>query len=171
MKNALYIMVVSGMLLITPGCNKDKLTKATQQGKNTFSCKINGRIFKPLHVGGLFSGTPNVLSARNNEQYDFGVHAVNQETDESIGLENPYITSTGVYPLHADNPNRGVCEIRRGTPGWYVTDSLYVGELTIPRCDNVNRIYSGTLFFTARDPNTGATIKVTDGRFDVKGIE
>jgi hypothetical protein len=170
MKSTLYALLV-GVLFIALGCKKDKLTKATQKGKNTFSCKINGRIFKPLHVGGLFSGTPNVLSARNNAQYNFSVHAKNQETSESIGLENPYITSTGVYKLKADHPNRGWCDINTGTPGSYVTDSLYVGELTITRCDNVNRIYSGTFFFTARDPNTGATIKVTDGRFDVKGIE
>lgn len=64
--------------------------------------------------------------------------------------------------------NRGVYTGSIIDPGWYTTDSSYVGKLTITRCDNINHIYSGTFFFTAIDPNTGKTVNVTDGRFDVK---
>ncbi len=167
MKNYLDRFLIFGVLLIILGCNKDGLTKATQKGANTFSCKVNGKVFKPIYVGGLFNSSP-VLSSRNNAQYDFSVSADNQETSESIALENPYIQKTGIYKLYADYPNRGVYSGSIIDPGWYVTDSIYVGELTITRCDNLNHIYSGTFFFTAKDPNTGRTINVTDGRFDVK---
>ncbi len=37
-------------------CKKDGLTKATENGANTFSCKINGSVFKPCKDEGLFGG-------------------------------------------------------------------------------------------------------------------
>lgn len=159
--------MVTIFLLSVISCKKDGLTKATQVGANTFSCKVNGNVFKPVYTGGLFNNI-KVLSVRNNAQYDFSITADNQETSESITLENPYIKTTGVYKLHALYPNRGVYSRSIPESGWFVTDSSYSGELTITRCDTINRIYSGTFFFTARDPNSGKTISITDGRFDVK---
>ncbi|HRO45186.1 DUF6252 family protein [Agriterribacter sp.] len=167
MKNVSNGLLIFGALFITLGCNKDGLTKATQKGANTFSCKVNGKVFKPFFVGGLFNSSP-VLSARNNSQYNFSISAKNQETSQSVALENPYIQKTGIYKLYANHPNRGIYSGSTIEPGWYTTDSVHVGELTITRCDNLNHIYSGTFFFTAKDPNTGKTINVTDGRFDVK---
>lgn len=167
MKNVFERLLIFGVLITTLGCNKDGLTKATRKGANTFSCKVNGRVFKPVYVGGLFNSGP-VLSVRNNEQYDFSIHADNQETSESISLENPYIQKTGTYKLYANHPNRGVYSGSTYDPGWYTTDSAHIGELILTRCDNINHIYSGFFSFKAKDRNTGRTINVTDGRFDVK---
>jgi len=168
LKNVFERLLIFGVLLPTfVGCNKDGLTKATQKGANTFSCKVNGVVFKPVYVGGLFGGAP-ALSARNNEQYGFSIHADNRETSESIGLENPYIQKTGTYKLYANHPNRGIYSGSIYDPGWYTTDSSHIGELVLTRCDNINHIYSGFFSFRAKDPNTGRTINVTDGRFDVK---
>ena len=162
--NRLLILIV---LVSNLSCKKDGLTKATQVGANTFSCKINGKVFKPVYIGGLFNNN-NVLSVRNNAQYNFSISADNQETSESVSLENPYIKATGVYKLFANHPNRGVYSRSIPESGWFVTDSSHVGELIMTRCDTVNRIYSGTFYFTARDPNSGKTITITEGRFDVK---
>jgi len=167
MKSVFNKLLIFGVLITTFSCSKDGLTKATQKGANTFSCKVNGKIFKPVYVGGLFNSSP-VLSVRNNAQFGFSISADNQETSESVSLENPYIQKTGVYKLQANHPNRGVYTGSIIDPGGYTTDSSYVGELTITRCDNANDIYSGTFYFTAKDPNTGRTINVTEGRFDVK---
>lgn len=48
--------LLSSVLLFT-GCKKEKLTEATPIGANTFSCKINGKVFRPCK-GGLFSDEP-----------------------------------------------------------------------------------------------------------------
>ena len=76
MKNLFNRPLIFGVLFVTLGCGRDGLTKATQKGANTFSCKVNGKVFKPVYVGGLFNSSP-VLSARNNAQYDFSIHAAN----------------------------------------------------------------------------------------------
>ena len=171
MKSPLNKLLFFVVLLTTLSCNKDGLTKATHKGANTFSCKVNGKIFKPISVGGLFNDNP-VLSIRNNAEYDFGIDADNQETSESIDLENPFIKKTGVYKFQADHPNRGIYTyniiVNINDPGVYTTDSTDTGELTITHCDTINHIYSGTFYFTAKDPNTGKAISVTDGRFDLK---
>ena len=167
MSRTLSGLIISTVLFTIISCKKDGLTKPTQKGANTFSCKVNGKVFKPVYTGGLFNNN-KVLSVRNNAQYNFSISADNQETSESVSLENPYIKTTGVYKLYANHPNRGVYSRSIPESGWFITDSSHIGELTITRCDTINRIYSGTFFFTARDPNSGKTITITDGRFDVK---
>lgn len=171
MKSMTNKLLFFGVLLTIVSCSKDDLTKETQKGANTFSCKVNGKIFKPVYVGGLFNNNP-VLSVRNDTQEGFGISAANQETSEDIAIENPYIKKTGVYKLQADHPNRGIYDytiiVTVNDPGVYTTDSTNTGELTITRCDTTNHIYSGTFYFTAKDPTTSKTVSVTDGRFDLK---
>jgi hypothetical protein len=54
------------------------------------------------------------------------------------------------------------------TGGCYMTSSMHTGKVQFTRIDTINRIVSGTFEFSAIDKNTGKTIKVTDGRFDIK---
>jgi len=42
MKKLLFISSCSLLFIIS--CRKEKLPKLTEEGKNTFGCKINGRI-------------------------------------------------------------------------------------------------------------------------------
>ncbi|HEX8356504.1 MAG TPA: hypothetical protein VF610_03795 [Segetibacter sp.] len=48
----LLIIFLSFLLILS--CKKDGLTKATEKGANTFSCKINGKVFTPCRDNGLF---------------------------------------------------------------------------------------------------------------------
>ena len=152
------------LLLTFLGCKKEKLPRATEKGAGTFGCKIDGVLFKPYHRGGLFNNV-DVLSVGNRS--GFGIHADNQETDESVSIEFTHLTQTGTYKLR-QYPFRGVYQAGFRNPGWYTTDSLNTGELIITRCDTVNKIYSGRFSFTGINPNTGKIVKVTDGRFDLK---
>ena len=152
------------MLFCIVGCKKEKLPRATEKGAGTFGCKIDGMLFKPYYTGGLFNSV-EVLSIGNRN--GFGIHAHNQETDESVSIEFTRLTQTGTYNLR-QYPFRGVYQAGYRNPGWYTTDSLNTGELIITRCDTINKIYSGRFSFTGIDPNTGIVIKVTDGRFDLK---
>ena len=50
-----------------------------------------------------------------------------------------------------------------------VTNSRYTGSITFTRVDTLNRVFAGTFEFTAENTNgLGQTVKVTDGRFNVK---
>ena len=93
----------------------------------------------------------------------------NQETDQRVHIEFTYITQPGTYQLR-QYPYRGIYNagVTNPNPGGCSTDSWNTGELIITRCDNLNRIYSGTFSFTCKDLNTGKVVRVTDGRFDVR---
>ena len=48
------------------------------------------------------------------------------------------------------------------------TDGInYQGEFTITKLDMETQIISGTFWFDVKDPKTGETRKVREGRFDV----
>jgi len=49
----------------------------------------------------------------------------------------------------------------------YTNGTTYKGEMTITKLDMENQIISGTFWFDVRDPKTGETREVRDGRFDV----
>lgn len=51
---------------------------------------------------------------------------------------------------------------------FYDTTVFRSGKLTITRLDKVNRIISGTFNTTLFEPSCGDTIRITDGRFDMK---
>lgn len=164
------LRIVQALLIGTLffSCNKEKLPKATQAGRNTFGCKIDGIVFKPYYTGGLFNNV-QVLGGGNNPDYGFGINATNQKTDQSIYIEFTYLTDPGTYQLR-QYPYRGIYEagVQNANYGWYQTDSVNTGELIITRCDNANGIYSGRFSFTCKDPNTGKIVRVTDGRFDIR---
>lgn len=154
------------MLFVIVGCDKERLPKATRKGVNTFGCKIDGIVFKPYFTGGLFNNG-SVLSGGNSRNFNlFGIHARNQETDQSVGIEFTYLRQAGTYQLR-QYPYRGIYDAGYINPGWYTTDSVHIGELILTRCDTINKIYSGRFSFVAKDA-TGRLVKITEGRFDIK---
>jgi len=153
------------LLLTAMSCKKDNATTAS----NTFSCKVDGQIFKPYSSGGIdfFGDHYPVLSVSNSRNDNhFGVSAYNQQTIQSIAIEYTYITQPGIYKLR-QYPFRGIYSGGYADPGWFPTDSIYTGQLILTRCDTINKIYSGTFFFTAKERN-GRIVQITDGRFDLK---
>lgn len=57
-KPASIILIVC-VTCLSLACQKEKLPKLTEEGKNTFGCKVNGKNWVP-HGGGGFSGIPPV---------------------------------------------------------------------------------------------------------------
>jgi Family of unknown function (DUF6252) len=163
------------MLLLFPillsGCKKDEgLTKATQEGANTFSCKVDGKLYKAQIEGISFSGaTP--ITVHNFETDGFTLSTIDSRVGESVVtrilIQLPYLQTTGSYELSAF-PSYGQYKLNYSTAPLYRTNATHTGVVNISRCDVVKEIYSGTFSFTAVDQNTGEVIKITDGRFDVK---
>ena len=48
----------------------------------------------------------------------------------------------------------------------YYTNNTLTGELNITRFDSIKQIVSGSFYFNVLD-NTGDTVKITNGRFDM----
>jgi hypothetical protein len=167
MKNKMILLF---MLAIPFSCSKDRLTKETQTGANTISCKIDGKVFKPSESGGLFGTSP--ITVYNYPYSGFTVLAKYYETEngnipKDLEINLFYLKEKGIYDLGV-NPY-AIYRFSYWNGPTYHTNNFYTGQVKITRCDTVNKIYSGTFFFTAIDGTTGKVVNVTDGRFDVKG--
>lgn len=150
-------------------CKKDKLTAATQIGANTFSCKIDGVVFKPSGSAGLFGSPPiTVYNYPDNGFTILGKYYGNSSDpiSRNVILNLEYLKSTGTYNLNSNR--RGIYQIDFSGGPVYQTDATHLGTVIITRCDLINKIYSGTFSFNAIEKSTGKEVQVTDGRFDVK---
>jgi hypothetical protein len=171
MKNKKWLLIFSALSAICIGfsCKKDGLTKETQTGANTFSCKVDGVVFKPSESGGLFGSPPiTVYNFPYNGFTLLGKYYGDRVTfSKNVMLNLIFIKTTGSYKLGL-NKNNGIYEIDYAGGPVFRTDETHTGIVNITRCDSVNHIYSGNFSFTGIDKNTGKTVNVTDGRFDVK---
>ena len=167
MKNKIIMLFT---LITLFSCSKEKLTKETQKGANTFSCKIDGKVFKPSESGGLFGSPP--ITVYNSRFDGFTLSAKFYETEngqipKEVQFNLYYLQSTGAYDLKL-YPNAKFRYSYAYGPEYH-TNNTYTGLANITRCDTINKIYSGTFFFKAIDDSTGKVVNVTEGRFDVKG--
>ncbi|WP_316812938.1 DUF6252 family protein [Pedobacter heparinus] len=165
------------LLLITASCKKaktgiDGLPAATQEGKNTIGCMVNGVLFKPK---GSATGGPIVQSyyQLDNGNYLFLVAARRRGNNRTLGVQIETLgieLQTGMtIPL----VERSMGKAR----GWYIdygggefkdyqTNPQIKGELKITRFDLTNQIVSGTFWFDAVD-DKGLKVEVREGRFDM----
>lgn len=170
MKTLKKIMLGLAVLLSTFSCKKEKLTKETQTGANTFSCKINGKVyvaksdlFSPAFYGGFYRRENNI------KELSLAAAVRNSDNAYSVTLKIPNITGIGIYKLEDIN----LCKIEPlpytidGKK--YSTKNLGEGIINITYVDYDKNIISGTFSFTAvnlKDSND--QISITDGRFDIQ---
>ena len=165
----LCVQFLATLLILGIACKKEKLTKATQTGANTFSCKVDGIVFKPSEKGGLFGGEPLFVSNYPLDGFTLSARKFGRGSTPhtDVLMKLPYLKSIGIYPL---NVFPGYGQFQKDFAGGtlYQTNLTHTGSANITRCDTINKIFSGTFSFTAIDANTGKTVNITDGRFDVK---
>jgi hypothetical protein len=188
MKTIIFVLLT---MMVSTGCLKDlfdaKLPDATTTGAHIFGCKVNGKSWIPdgshslfVSVGALSAGIsqwqgrkflhisarkdPSIINKEEGDSYDdmnFDVilpanpgELIINETCTSCGLACPYSSLR--------------CFVKGLTNGGcYMTTSTHTGKIQFSRIDTLNGIVSGTFEFSAIDTDTGKTINVTDGRFDV----
>lgn len=163
------------------GCKKhktdnpvDQLPAATQEGKNTFGFLLNGEAWTPSgHVGitpnlsvsvddsyknGTFNITAYKILSDSNKQYlALGIA-------DSLNFQSIPVTIKLGKPLFGLSYTNSYCRY----DSFFDTLTYAYGQLEISKFDKTNRIISGTFFATLFKANCGDTIKITDGRFDMK---
>jgi hypothetical protein len=163
----------------TPKTELEKLPPITQTGANTFGCLVNGIAWLP-------NGTKPNNGAPNIQVYvdptfqggKFGItgHKYNDpQGDVSIGSVK--CTSSGIYiidsqPLNSFN-NCQYLSYLNGVPNLFYSapeiGTYSKGVLNITKYDLGNRIFSGTFECVFYNPLKSIdTLKITNGRFDVK---
>ena len=178
MKN---ILLVLASLLVLSGCKKsiDALPDATQTGANTFGLKLNGQFWVPQSFAGINAPILNTqLSGSNlNDILITAQNFASEPTESQFNLYVKNITGPGIYQLDQSTdiyPNAsasyGYYVKRKINPvNEWITDTQHTGTVTITKWDKSNGIVSGTFEFTGGNFDGSAdSIKVTEGRFDVK---
>lgn len=181
-------------ILIASSCQKedikvaDELPPITQEGLNTFGCKIDGEVLVPkdgdpgfLSRGtkGLTAGNPH--AGENPVKSYFFIRALNgqDEGGDYIFLYIPELQVAGEYELgnstgsttyENNSPNHAiVLSYENGSDSEKYISFENSGKINISRFDTINSIISGTFEFQAikeSDPFSD-TLSVTNGRFDI----
>lgn len=176
MKNVTLYSSTLAVLLLFWGCDKGPdLTPTTQEGKNTFSCKVNGKVWIPDGTGDWF-GVANPI---NGGFAGYGSHNPptiylwtykQDKTELHIFLKT---AAVGIHELNQDT-YRIDRDFFPKNYGWYraadgksfMTNQNQTGRVVITKADTISGVISGTFEFEGGN-SLGQKVKITDGRFDV----
>ena len=177
---ALWLPLIAIIVFIT-SCKKsvDPLPSETAIGANTFGCKVNGVAYIPSGGDPTVSWYPVeggwYLDVDNNR--GLYITTVSGNT-KYINIYIKVLDSVGIYKLNFNTiprpqgyrcENYGYYSTKNidGTYSKYVTNAQYTGEVHIKQI-LPGGIIAGTFNFTAYNQQTGETVTITEGRFDVK---
>jgi len=149
------------------------LPPVTQEGKNTFGCKVNGEVWIPYFHCTVFTGSCKEL----------GFSVFHSDTTHQLPLSfslstrratsDTMFSSFDLYSVGAINKTGNVIDSvvilyhALGSSEYYryATSSTY-GVLDFTKLDTINHIISGTFSFTLYNTWNDSVV-VTDGRFDL----
>lgn len=181
LKSLLIVLIATALFV---SCKKDdvppieQLPAATQEGKNTFGCLVNGQVFKPK--GSMFAGPIlQCFYQLVDGEYHFGlganmdgegeceVYSVKVFNDGSA-IENGKIyqlktrSNSSASAMYTDASSKCGSDLVR-----YITNEITDGELKITYFNLEKQIVSGTFWFDAVNAK-GEKVEVREGRFDMQ---
>ena len=172
-----YFLLI--ILIPAIGCKKhkhdtpaDQLPPATQTGANTLGFLLKGQPWTPK---GWSGGTTN-LSLYYDPSYHGGTFNIttyrelSQNDKQTFGIAMDSFQNTGSFYLNKfSNLKVGFDNrIESCTITPFDTSIYRYGKLVITKFDKINQIISGNFDFTLFNSACGDTIKIIDGRFDLK---
>ena len=147
-----------------------QLPPETTTGAMTFGCKVNGKVFIPKDGRGrpgLYCQYVNLGTGPGGGWY-LNIPAVDLQVSPNIGIsvttDSLLIQEGMVYQF---KNTKGTAQVFYYQAIEYHKLDNDIGELFIKKFDQINRIISGTFFFTGTN-STGEKINITEGRFDIR---
>lgn len=144
------------------------LPPESQTGKGTFGCLINGQAMSVssafLTSGDWSCNTCLTVSSQSS--------ATQPEYVMSLLLTGPLQTNQGYALVKYNEPVN--FSFKRFSARPYIKQCFYsgnyikTGQVELVKFDGVGRIASGRFAFTLYEPGGCDTLRVTNGRFDVK---
>ncbi len=147
--------------IIEPKTELEKLPPATQQGKSTFGCLVNGKAW-------VTNSSTDALAVYQSGllQVSAGIH----ETERRQGMILAILSGVAEgqsYDLSNDPQYEALFSAKHPTGLCFYDDNNTLrGNLTITKLDQTNLIVSGLFEFITFVSGCD-TINVTDGRFDL----
>jgi hypothetical protein len=152
------------------------LPAETQTGAGTFGCLVNSKPYatvSSIKCRGDWQGIKTIFisaGANANAQYSGepfsasmllnGVAALqNNQQFDLVTFSQPINQAYNQFAANAVASNRSCV---------YQGNYIKTGQVTLTKFDGPNRIASGRFAFTLYEPGGCDTLKVTNGRFDVK---
>lgn len=171
-----WIIGLITIILLSLSCKKEyEFPDITQEGKGTFGCKIDGRVYVPRTEHPPFSTYLNsFMELLDDGMINFSISVSHEKTNTMGPLRIRYQGSPeGLKPGKYSMNGPGM------DPGGYSAEYEYrdvsyrtregePSEIVITRFDCIEGIISGTFRFTLLHPTSDERIEVTEGRFDVK---
>ena len=172
----LSLLCLLSVILFFESCDpfesvkKEELPPATQEGKNTFGCLVNGKVWLPKGNAGGVSGSLDASydSMQAGGTFDILAHRILSDIDRNyIYIYMTNLRAAGEYDLCCEQVGTALFDYSQDCN--FDRDTLVhrAGRLVITKFDHSNRIASGTFEFTLFKSNRD-TLYVTDCRFDMK---
>jgi len=148
-------------------CDEDEneLPPITMEGKNTFGCLVNGKVWLPkgrAGSSGFFADmTINNFLSILADNDNSGVRLI---LSDKIGIQ-----ANKIYTFKNDTTfNAEYYKSAENITCFYKYTHLIYGKIQLSKLEA--EFISGTFEFTTYNPDCGDTIKVTQGRFDIGEI-
>jgi hypothetical protein len=150
-----------------PKTELEKLPPITQEGKNTFGCLLNGKAYIPLSFDsraiyqlGSLQVFGNMINPTRSMELSFTENGALLTTKEYLltDFPNSYAKS---FVGNGSNSSNSFCE--------YMPANTYSGKMFFTKIDRIKYIVSGTFEFSTVVAGCD-TLKITDGRFDIRYI-
>jgi hypothetical protein len=173
MKKFSALFSLSLCVLLSGCCKKDtpqpldQLPAATQEGKNTFGCLLNGQAWTPKGYNGTSNYSVSYDPTFNGGSFDIAVYRLDKDNTQYLYIYSDGINAIGTYSL--TDPHKGASTFINDNQCTYDrSNNIYrKGNLTITQLNLNKGIISGNFEFTLAKPGCD-TIRVTNGRFDKK---
>ena len=176
MKN-LFLALTIGLAAM--GCkdrepNPNVLPPATQEGKNTAGCLVDGKVlvfsnnmgnqgYEQSEYGEQGNGFSLKLYMTQIRKRDMGFELFIDD-NEKLVLNKKYIIGNNYTQNDIDFPADNLFIVYNDVG--YITDDNHKAEIVFTALNKHKQFVSGTFSGKLKSPETGRVITVTEGRFD-----
>ena len=150
----------------------------TQTGAGTFGCLVNAKPFKGTYATSARGDWQATTRLAISSSMNLGGQSTAQQISLNIllggSLQNAQtftlISAATPFPTFTPGTNQAIAGVASTNSNlcYYSGNNIKTGQVTLTKFDGVARIASGRFAFTLYEPGGCDTLKVTNGRFDVK---
>jgi hypothetical protein len=155
------------------------LPPATQEGKNTIGCKVNGKVWVPrAALGAIFYNDVRVMFSEKGKDEFSSIELNLVDIDEKIQdwmlfeFRPIYLKPMDYHTSSDTSDTKRFCVSMHRSGDRYNIDyskTNYSNQFSITKIDTINNFFSGTFKFTVYNKdNPEDSLKITEGRFDLK---
>jgi hypothetical protein len=157
-----YILIIAVFLTSFSCCKKNPYTKKTT-GKY-FYCKIDGVDYSPNPENGTLGSSP--IKITNTGDTLIEIATVNSTHQIGLFLSDSIKLKQATYLL-SNNSYQPQLIMDDGNTGFFKSDNLHTGTITISKIDYNNKIIEGTFLSSCYNSILNKTANITDGEFSL----